>query len=243
MASMALALGALMFSTANGLFLQQARAELLRRNEGVADDINGLTERAAQALLLARQDRAFNTYFTAEPGSPERAAARRAIEDQVLYLQKLFDIDEICLIDASGVEDVRGVGGVIARDDQLSPDETANPFFAAALAMLDGQVYRSSDAYLSEDSNDWAVAHATPIVLADGRHAGVLHFEIPLDWFAALLRTPSGDSGYSFLVSRSGHVLVHPQLVSRPRPSDPGPSDDADEHTFPLSRTGAPGRP
>src|SRR5438477_4799293 len=52
MASMALALGALMFSTANGLFLQQARAELQRRNQSAAGDIDDLTARAAQALLL-----------------------------------------------------------------------------------------------------------------------------------------------------------------------------------------------
>ena len=62
MASMALALGTLMFSTANGLFLQQARAELLRRNQGVADNINNLTQRAAESLLLARQDPAFDAY-------------------------------------------------------------------------------------------------------------------------------------------------------------------------------------
>ena len=232
-ACMALALGTLMFSTANGLFLQQARADLLRRNQAVAADINGLTERAAQALLLARQDPAFDAFYSAAPDSPERTAARQVIERQVLYLQKLFAIDEICLIDASGAEDVRGVGGVIADPDQLSPDETSNPFFAAALALPDGQVYRSTDPYVSEDSNDWAVAHATPIVLADGRHVGVLHFEIPLEWFAAVLRTPTGDNGYSFLISRSGHVLLHPQLVARARPGDVGLGEDADEHAFP----------
>ena len=233
MASMALALGALMLSTANGLFVQQAHAELLRRNQAVADDINGLTERAAQALLLARQDPAFDAYYGAEPGSPEREAARKVIERQVLYLQKLFDIDEICLIDASGAESVRGVGGTIASEDQLSPNETDTPFFAPALALPDGQVYRSSEPYLSGDSNDWAVAHATPIVLADGRHAGVLHFEIPLDWFAAKLQTPTSDGGYSFLMSRDGHVLVHPQLVDRPRPADEGPLGALDQHAFP----------
>ena len=47
---MAVALGALMLSTANGLLVQQARAELLRRNQAAGDDINGLTERAAHRL-------------------------------------------------------------------------------------------------------------------------------------------------------------------------------------------------
>jgi signal transduction histidine kinase/DNA-binding response OmpR family regulator len=234
-ASMALALGWLMFSTANGLFLQQARAELLRRNQAEADAINSLTERAAQALLLARQDAAFEAFYSAPPDSPERTAALQVIEKQVLYLQKLFAMDEICLIDASGAEDVRGVGGVIAGPDELSADETNNRFFAAALALPDGQVYRSSDPYLSEDSDDWAVAHATPVVLADGRHAGVLHFEIPLAWFADIVRAPSGDSGYSFLLSRSGHVLVYPQLVVHARPGELGGGDDAEDDTFPRA--------
>jgi len=231
MASMALALGTLMFSTANGLFLQQARAELLRRNQGVADNINNLTQRAAESLLLARQDPAFDAYYNAAPGSPERDAARQVIEREVVYLQKLFAIDEICLIGANGAEDVRGVGGTVTALDQLSPDETGNSFFAVALALPDGQVYRSSDPYVSEGSNDWAVAHATPIVLADGRHAGVLHFEIPLAWFAAVLQSSSSDGGYSFLMSRDGHLLVHPRLVDRARPMEPAANDD--DHAFP----------
>jgi signal transduction histidine kinase/CheY-like chemotaxis protein len=226
LASMALALGALMFSTADSLFLQQARAELQRRNESAAGNIDDLTARAAQALLLARHDPAFDAFYSAAPNTPEREAARSVIERQVAYMQKLFDIDEICLIDAKGAEDVRGVGGTIAPQQDLSPDETGNQFFAAALALNDGQVYRSSDPYISEDSNDWAVAHATPIVLSDGRHAGVLHFEIPLAWFSAVLQTPTADGGYSFLMTRDGHMLVHPQLVAKARPGTPGSDDE-----------------
>jgi signal transduction histidine kinase/HPt (histidine-containing phosphotransfer) domain-containing protein len=231
-ASMAVALGGLMYSTASTLFVEQARAELRSRNAATADNINGLTERAAQALLLARQDPAFDAYFSSGTASAERTAARQVIERQVVYMQKIFDIDEICLIDASGAEAVRGVGGGIAAD--LSADESDNPFFGAALALADGQVYRSSEPYLSEDSDDWAVAHATPIVLGDGRHAGVLHFEIPLKWFAKLLTSTSTDGGYSFLMSRQGVLLVHPQLVVRARPTPMGEPDD-DDGAFPSA--------
>jgi signal transduction histidine kinase/CheY-like chemotaxis protein len=229
MVSMALALGMLMLSTANGLFLQQARAELLRRNQGVGDDIDGLTERAAQALTLARQDPAFDAFYSAPLGSAEREAARRVIEGQVRAIEKLFAVDEICLIAADGSEDVRGLGGVIAGPDQLSADETDNPFFSSALALSDGQVYRSSEPYLSTDSGTWAVAHATPIVLPDGRHVGVLHFEIPLEWFADTLGGAADDGGYSFLISDAGHVLVHPGLSTRPRPL----AHESDDHAFP----------
>jgi hypothetical protein len=144
MASMAVALGVLMLSTADGLFLQQARAELLRRNQGVAADIDGLTQRAAQALTLARQDPAFDAFYAAAPGSVERETARHIVESQVRALQKLFAIDEICLINADGAEDVRGVSGLIAGPDHLSVDETDNPFFSSTLALADDQVYRSS---------------------------------------------------------------------------------------------------
>ena len=47
MASMAVGIGALMFSTANALFVSQARAELQRQNDSVAHEIDNLTDRAA----------------------------------------------------------------------------------------------------------------------------------------------------------------------------------------------------
>jgi signal transduction histidine kinase/FixJ family two-component response regulator len=234
MASMAVALGALMFSTANGLFLRQARAELARQNQFVVAQIDSVADKAGQSLLLARQDPAFNRLYQAGPDDlAARQAALDVIDHQILYLQTVFDIDEICLVGANGTEDARSSNGVLAGPDQLSSDETDNPFFAPALALGDGQVYRSTEPYFSEDSDDWAVAHATPIVLPDGRHAGILHFEIPLSWFQAKIQAAGVPGGFSFLMTRDGHLLSYPGLeVSRPHEA----AHD-DEHGFPHVAT------
>jgi hypothetical protein len=56
MASMAVAIGALMFSTANALFVRQARADLNRQNQAVDHEIDNLTDRAAESLLIVRNN-------------------------------------------------------------------------------------------------------------------------------------------------------------------------------------------
>lgn len=204
---MAAAVGGLMFFTANTLIVRQAEATLDRQNEIVAGDIDDLSAKASSDLLLARQNVAFNQlYLTADQ------TALEAIQQQLLYLQNRFAIDEICVIAASGAEMARCVQGSLAGLDQLSPNETGNPFFAPTLALADGEVYRSSVPYVSPDTHRWVVAHATPIVLPDGTKAGIFHFEIPLAWFAAKVESNALAGGYSFLMTLDGHLLVHPQL-------------------------------
>jgi signal transduction histidine kinase/DNA-binding NarL/FixJ family response regulator len=236
MASMAVALGWLMLSTADGLFLRQARAELARHNQTVSGELDSLADRAGNALVLARQDPAFNRLYEAAPDdTARRTAALDVIQRQMLSIQTLFDIDEICLVNANGAEDARAANGSVATLDELSSDERDNPFFAPAMGLQDGQVYRSVEPYFSDDSEDWAVAHATPIVLPDGRHAGMLHFEIPLSFFQAKVQANGVPGGFSFLMTRDGHLLSHPDLQTvRPHEPIPGAAhDDADDHGFP----------
>jgi diguanylate cyclase (GGDEF)-like protein len=216
MSAMAAAIGALMFSTADALFVRQARADLLRQNQAVAHEIDDLTDRAAASLLIARNSPAFDRYFEAAvDDEAARAAALSDIQSTVVYLQQTFSIDEICLIDAQGAEVARGVLGGLAGPEDLSSDEADNPFFGATLVLANGQVYRSTEPYLSPDTHRWVVAHATPIVLPDGRHAGILHFEIPLEWFATKVRDASLAGSSSYLLDREGHVLVHNDLDVR----------------------------
>ena len=211
---MAVAIGGLMFSTANALFVRQAHADLLRQNQSVAHEIDDLTDRAAAALLIARNSPAFDRYFeTDATDEVGRGSALRDIERQVVYLQRTFAIDEICVIDANGVEIARGVLGELAGPQDLSDEEASAPFFAPTLALPNGEVYRSGEPYMSPDTNRWVVAHATPIVLADGRRVGILHFEIPLAWFATKVQDASLVGGSSYLFDRGGHLLVHPDLA------------------------------
>lgn len=209
--SMALALSALLLSTANQLFTAQAEAALQRQNQSVATAINDLTAKASADLLLARQNPAFNQYYLASDDATRQAALAQ-IQTAILYLQERFAIDEICVITNLGREIARCVQGTLAGVDELSPDETRNPFFLPTLASADGEVYRSPTPYVSPDTHRWVVAHATPIILPDGTHAGVFHFEIPLVWFEAKVNTNSLEDGYSFLLTQQGRLLVHPQL-------------------------------
>ncbi|MCA1644697.1 MAG: diguanylate cyclase [Chloroflexi bacterium] len=213
MASMAIAIGALMFSTANALFARQARADLQRQNQAVANEIDNLTDRAATSLLIARNTPAFERYFEVDQSDqPAQAAALHDIQHLVVYLQNTFAIDEICVIDTDGAEQARGVLGELAPEADLSDAESENPFFAPTLALGNGEVYRSTEPYVSPDTHRWVVAHATPIVLANGHKVGLLHFEIPLEWFAAKLRGTSLAGASSFLLDRDGQVLVHKHL-------------------------------
>ena len=209
MTGMAVALSLLMVSTANTLFADQAHAELTHQNETVAADIEALTERAAKDITLARQNAVFNQYYLAQDDAA-RQTALRGIESAILYLQNRYTVDEICVINRAGAEDARCVKGRLAGKDDLSPNEKDNPFYAPTLALSDGEVYRSPTPYISPDTHEWVVAHATPLVLPDGTKAGILHFEIPLTWFAAKVNSGGLRGGYSFLMDRDGKLLVHP---------------------------------
>ena len=221
----AVAVGAPIFFTANTLLASEAANALDRQNEIVASEIDLLSTKAASDLLLARQNEAFDRlYLTGDQSALE------AVQNQILYLQDRFAIDEICVIAANGVENARCTLGKLAGVDELSPDETSAPFFLPTLALADGEVYKSPVPYVSPDTHRWVVAHATPIVLPDGTKAGIFHFEIPLVWFAAKVNTNGLAGGYSFLMTKDGQMLVHPQIDEMRRATgiDPSNSEQAD---------------
>jgi diguanylate cyclase (GGDEF)-like protein/PAS domain S-box-containing protein len=229
MAGMAAVISWLLLSTARTLFEREARAELAHENQIVANELDMLAAKAADDLRLARQNPSFDQYYLATDDAT-RAAALAGIQSVLLYLQQLFTIDEICVINRLGAESARCVQGRLARFDQLSPDETGNPFFEPSLRLKEGEIYRSPVPYMSEDTNEWVVAHATPIILPDGTRAGILHFEIPLSWFAAKVESNAPTGGFSFLMSRDGRLIVHPRLEELQQTSgiDPAGLEAAD---------------
>jgi putative methionine-R-sulfoxide reductase with GAF domain len=224
----AIAVSAPMYFAANTLFTRQAETALDHQNEITAGEIDSLSVRASSDLLLARQNAAFNQlYLTRDQ------AALEAVQQQLLYLQDRFAIDEICVIAASGAEFARCVQGKLAGVDELSPDETSNPFFVPTLALADGEVYRSPIPYVSSDTHRWVVAHATPIVLPDGTKAGIFHFEVPLVWFAAKVDSNELAGGYSFLMTKDGQMLAHPKIDEMRRAAGIDPSNP-DTAGFPI---------
>src|SRR5207247_10720846 len=157
------------------------------------------------------------------------------VESAITYLGDRYKVDETCVIRASGLEAARWVGGKgVAAVADLSPDERQNnPAVLPTLPLADDSFYQSQP-YVSPDSNRWVIGIATPIVLASGEHAGVLHFEIPIARFATeLAGAPFGGTSFNILLDRSGRLLVHPQIaVFR---SSAGMAPDPDTGPFPLA--------
>ena len=203
---------------------READDRLAQHADAEAAKIASLFATASRDLRLARLN---STYDTALKNAPVelQPEQRRLIEGSIEYVGERYQVDEICLIRSSGVETARWNGGVIASVDDLSPDESGNPFFKPAISLPSDQVH-ITDPYVSPDSERWVYGFATPIVLATGQRAGILHFEIPVQRLVDELHAqPFGARGYSVLIDRAGRVLSHPDLaalrVAAGLPTDP----------------------
>jgi GGDEF domain-containing protein len=91
-------------------------------------------------------------------------------------------IGEACFIDRAGAENARMVRGSRARVAELSPDESANPFFGPTFALREGQVHQARP-YVSPDTNEWVISNSTTVPSTDGVVHGVVHFEVTVDSF------------------------------------------------------------
>jgi diguanylate cyclase (GGDEF)-like protein len=203
----------------------------------VAEESAALRELMASAsrdIRLARRNEIFESALANTSGQL-LPADRKAVEEAISYLGDRYQVDEICLIRASGLEAARWVGGDgIAAVSDLSPDERANNPAVLPTMPLDDDAFYESRPYISPDSGRWVIALATPIILEDGEHAGILHFEIPIQRLASVVTGMSfGGSSYSMVLDRSGRLLVHPQLATiqaaQGLPADPDTGD------FPLA--------
>ena len=216
----------------------QMRREADARLDAQATDIaRSLEETMASAssdIRLARRNDIFEAALADTPGQL-LGADRRHVEAAITYLGDRYHVDEICVIRASGLEAARWVGGKgVASVADLSPDErTNNPAVVPTLPLVDDAFFQSQP-YVSPDSDRWVIGIATPIILATGEHAGILHFEIPIERFATELSgSPLGGSSFNVLLDRGGRLLVHPKLPSFRTAS--GTSTDPNTAPFPLA--------
>jgi diguanylate cyclase (GGDEF)-like protein/PAS domain S-box-containing protein len=195
---------------------------------------------ASRDIRLARQNVIFEEALAHTSGQL-LPADRLLVETAITYLGDRYQVDEICVIRADGLETARWVGGKgIAPVGDLSDDERVNNPAVIPTVPLPDDAFFQSDPYISPDSNRWVVGIATPIVLNTGEHAGILHFEIPIQRFVdELTGAEFGGSTYGMLLDRSGHLLSAPQLAdfrsAQGLPTDPSAAP------FPLA--GASGSP
>ena len=164
------------------------------------------------------------TAFYEEPGTrAEKVRAQTPALKQVTeafsYLEDLYpgSIGEACFIDRSGAENARVVAGEIAPQDDLSMDESANPFFAPSFAVPVGEAHQS-EPYISPDTKEWVVSVATPIRTEDGIKRAIAHFEVTIDSFRAVLSKSGGVGNAVIVDARTGAVIVdasRPQQISK----------------------------
>jgi diguanylate cyclase (GGDEF)-like protein len=216
----------------------QMRREADARLDGQATDVARLLEQtmssASSDIRLARRNEIFEAALADTPGQL-LAADRQEVESAITYLGDRYNVDEICVIRADGLEAARWVGGKgVAPIADLSLDERQNnPAVLPTLPLADDAFYQSPP-YISPDSNRWVIGIATPIILTTGEHAGILHFEIPIDRFATELASAGfGGTSYNILLDRAGRLLVHPELAAFR--TSAGISTDPNTGPFPLA--------
>ena len=129
---------------------------------------------------------------------------KKDLEQWVFHFQNKFQVDETCLIDATGQEHLRLVFQDIEVDEFLSPEEMGAPFFTPSFAQEQDEVYVQYP-YFSPDSFRWVFAYTSPIVLHDGEKPAFYHFEMPVIVFQDII---SIDHGRMFVVDPQGYLIA-----------------------------------
>jgi diguanylate cyclase (GGDEF)-like protein len=197
---------------------------LATRASKQAEILDDYFARAQSIDLLTAHNPAFGEFYEL-PGSRTAGGRSRLVRaggpilDKVNralgYLEELFpdSIGEACFIDRGGAEVARVVRGERAIPADLSPDESANPFFKPTFAQRHGQVYQARP-YVSPDTKEWVVSNSTLLPTADGSKQAIVHFEITIESFrqkAAL------DSQFDVAIvdGRTGAVVIDSRLPQR----------------------------
>jgi diguanylate cyclase (GGDEF)-like protein len=209
-------LGVLCLSVVTGVMAGRAResAALDHQLAGdvaeQADLVSAYFERARAVNLLLAQNPAFSDFYSTPGSTAAKIAAGGPLLTRVntalAYLQTLYPdrIGEACFIDPGGREVARVTHGFAAFTEQLSPDESRNPFFYPTLGLRLGQVYQARP-YVSPDTGHWVISNSTLVAAPTGRSA-IVHFEVTLDSFRA-----SSDADHADGLHQDG---LHQEVVS-----------------------------
>ena len=231
-------LGVIAGTTVVSQVTNQMRSEANAREDGhavdIAESLETIMATASSDIRLARRNKVFEVAL-ADTGGQLLPEDRLQVEAAIAYLGDRYQVDEICFIRASGLEAARWVGGTgVAPVEDLSLDERQNnPTVVPTLPLADDASYESAP-YISPDSGRWVIGLATPIVLASGEHAGILHFEIPVAGLAEVITSSSfGGTSFNILLDRGGRLLVHPELAAFR--STAGIPTDPNSGAFPLA--------
>jgi signal transduction histidine kinase len=194
-----------------------------------AADLENYFERARSIILLTSRNPAFARFYE-EPGSrldkiERKGRAIREANDALVYLESLYptSIGEACFIDYTGPENARVVRGERAAPEDLSPDESGNPFVKPTFTLRVGEVYQAAP-YVSPDTGEWVISNSTIVPLPNHAIRTIVHFEVTVESFRQTAASTDEDVDIRVLDDH-GYVVFdsrHPQKVGSPlgRPGD-----------------------
>ena len=197
---------------------------LTNRVDEDASRIEAYFERARSVVLLTAHNPSFEDFYDAPGSRVEKVAARipaiRGAEAALDYLERLYpgSIGEACFIDRGGAENARYVRGVRAPLDDLSPDESGNPFFGPAFALRPGEVLQWKP-YVSPDTNEWVIANATPVPGTGNQAAAIVHFEVTVESFRREAAALAHRTDIAIVDAATGAVIAdsrRPQRIGAP---------------------------
>src|SRR5574338_36419 len=213
------------------------KSELYIMKELVDDkysSIEDLHSRASEDLVFALKNPLFVQYFElpeTKAGNhyvngvlqltPRQHELKIQLENWIYNFQNKFQVDETCLIDATGQEHARLVLKKIAPDDNLSPSESSASFFAPTFTTRMDSVHIQYP-YVSPDTNRWVFAYSSPVVLGDGEIPAIYHFEMPMTIFHSLVKT---DSGRTYIIDKNGYLVADSGFDFTKQPVKETPSE------------------
>lgn len=176
--------------------------------------------RARSIVLITSHNPAYRDFYAA-PGSrlakvEAHGPAIRRAEDGLAFLEQIYpdSIGEACFIDRSGPENARYVMGERASPDDLSPDESASPFFAPTFALTVGNVFQA-EPYVSPDTHEWVISNSTPVPGTGYPAAAIVHFEVTLESFRQTAASIAKDDEIVVVDARTGKVIIDSRSVQR----------------------------
>jgi len=193
-------------------------AKMQSKNREIMGNIDTLHSRASEDLIFALKNPKFEEYFELpetkagnnydENGviqfTENQRKIKQELEQWIYHFQNKFDVDETCIIDATGQEHARLVLTKIEIDENLSPDEKSTPFFEPSFKKEKNEVHVQYP-YVSPDTQRWVFAYVSPVELGSGQKPAIYHFEMPLSVFQDLLVV---DSGRMYVLDPKGFVIA-----------------------------------
>ena len=185
-----------------------------------AGQLEAYFARARSINLITAHNPVFAEFYSRPGDRVAKVKAKgRAIlgaENALAYLERLYpaSIGEACFIDRTGPENARFVNGVRASFEDLSKDESTNPFFAPTFALRAGQVYQAKP-YVSPDTHDWVISNSTPLPGTGYPPAAIVHFEITLASFQRTAAAIAKQDEVVIVDAKTGAAIVDSRVSPR----------------------------